>query len=111
MQSKGPQIKSRNGARAWWSMPSTCGALSACTTHGTTAGHACEKKREEQTQIQSQTLSEKRGSTRETLDNTVHSYATALRAFSLTRQHCSYTPLVCCKVSAGQMHICNNNKI
>ncbi|KAG8341157.1 hypothetical protein TRVL_08016 [Trypanosoma vivax] len=56
-------------------------------------------------------LAKKRGSTRETLDNTVHSYATALRAFSLTRQHCSYTPLVCCKVSAGQTHICNNNKI
>ncbi|KAG8343743.1 hypothetical protein TRVL_05420 [Trypanosoma vivax] len=68
------------------------------------------KKWVEQTQMQKQTLSKRRDSTWETLDNTVHSYTNALRAFSLTRQHCSYTPLVCCKVSAGQMHICNNKK-
>ncbi|KAG8341155.1 hypothetical protein TRVL_08017 [Trypanosoma vivax] len=71
---------------------------------------ARDKKRKEQTQIQKQTLSKRRGGTWETLDTTVHSYATALRAFSLT-QHCSFTPLVCCKVSAGQTHICSNNKI
>ncbi|KAG8339858.1 hypothetical protein TRVL_09311 [Trypanosoma vivax] len=71
---------------------------------------AREKKWVEQTLIQKQTLSKKRGSTWETLNNTVHSYTNALRAFSLTCQHCSYTPLVCCKVSAGQTHICNNKK-
>ncbi|CCD21644.1 hypothetical protein, conserved in T. vivax [Trypanosoma vivax Y486] len=31
--------KPRNAVRAWWSMPSVCGALSGCTARETNAGH------------------------------------------------------------------------